>query len=277
MPQRPDLHLHLISDSTGETLHMMSRASLAMFADSTPTVHVSVFVRSDDDLREAIDKVRAAPGLVIFTLTEYRARAGLLAACEEIGVIAIGAIDHVISALSAHLGRAPSYRPGMQHRVTSAYLQSMAALDFAMAHDDGALDSRLMAADVILVGVSRTSKTPTCIYLAHRGIKAANVPLIPNTRPDAALLQARQNGVPVIGLTASPNRLSQIRTQRLETLGMDRSNDYAEIDLIRGEVAEARLFFERHAIPVIDVTRRSIEETSAEILVVLRRLGSLND
>lgn len=277
MPHRASVHIHLISDSTGETLHLMSRAALALFGDSQPGVHVTVFVRSDDDLDTAIEKVRAYPGLVIFTLTEYRIRTRLLAACDEIGVVAVPALDHVISAVSEHLGQDPCYRPGMQHRVTNDYLQRVAALDFAISYDDGAQNARLMAADLILVGVSRTSKTPTCIYLAHRGIKAANVPLVPGTEPNEALFQALGHGVPVIGLTASPNRLSQIRTQRLETLGMDRDTDYAELDLIRSEVAEARLFFERHEIPVIDVTRRSIEETSAEILVILRERGRLDD
>ena len=158
----------------------------------------------------------------------------------------------------------------MQHRITSVYFDRIAALDFAISHDDGALGDRLMQADVILTGVSRTSKTPTCIYLAHRGVKAANVPLVPKTTPDPAFIAAIGKGVPVIGLTASPARLSQIRSQRLEAIGSVQTADYAEIDAIRAEVADARIFFDRHDIPVIDVTRRSIEETAAEILALLR-------
>ena len=130
-----------------------------------------------------------------------------------------------------------------------------------------------MQADVILTGVSRTSKTPTCIYLAHRGVKAANVPLVPHTNPDPAFLRALERDIPTIGLTASPARLSQIRSHRLEALGSTQTADYAEIDVIRAEVADALLFFERHDIPVIDVTRRSIEETAAEILAILRARG----
>ena len=161
----------------------------------------------------------------------------------------------------------------MQHRLNNDYFDRIAALDFAIAYDDGAIGTRLGQADVILTGVSRTSKTPTCIYLAYRGIKAANMPLVPGAEPDPAFFQAMARGVPVIGLTASPSRLSQIRGQRLEAIGSTKTAEYAELDQIRGEVADARLFFEQHGIPVIDVTRRSIEETAAEVLALLRERG----
>jgi [pyruvate, water dikinase]-phosphate phosphotransferase / [pyruvate, water dikinase] kinase len=166
-----------------------------------------------------------------------------------------------------------SERAGLQHRVSSEYFARISALDFATAHDDGALGRRLLQADVVLTGVSRTSKTPTCIYLAYRGIRAANVPLLPKSEPDPALFAAIEAGVPVIGLTASPTRLAQIRSQRLAAMGAGHAPDYADLGRIRGEVAEARLFFDRHEIPVIDVTTRSIEETAAAILVILRSRG----
>ena len=263
-------HLHLISDSTGETISAVLRAALARFDSPEPQMHMTVFVRTREDLDKALQPIPKTPGLVIYTLADSSLRGHLLDFCAGIGVPTVPVLDPIVAALSDFLGQTAEERPGMQHRVNSGYFDRIAALDFAIAHDDGATGERLLQADVILTGVSRTSKTPTCIYLAHRGVKAANVPLVPGTEPGKAFFDALSRGVPAVGLTASPGRLSQVRSQRLETLGATTTADYAEIDRIRSEVADALLFFERHGLPVIDVTRRSIEETSAEILAIMR-------
>ena len=262
--------IHLISDSTGETLGAMIRACLARFDDADPDILTSVFVRSEGDLAAAVARIEADPGLVCFTVVDADLRARLERDCARLGVPTLCALDPMMAHLSHFLGRAPSSGIGRQHVLDKAYFQRMAALDYAMASDDGALGARLARAEVILTGVSRVSKTPTCVYLAHRGLRAANVPLVPGQEPDPAFFAAMESGIPTIGLTASPTRLAQIRTERLEALG-DRPQDYADIDRIRAEVAEARLFFERHRIPVIDVTRRSVEETAAAILSRLER------
>ena len=272
MPDRP--HLHLISDSTGETVSAVLRAALARFEAAEPHLHVTVFVRNEEDLDAALKQIPEDPGLVIYTLANAKLRSRLISFCEDGGFPAVPVLDPVVNALSDFFGQPALDRPGMQHRLTSDYFDRIAALDFAISHDDGALGDRLKQADVILTGISRTSKTPTCIYLAHRGIKAANMPLVPKTTPHPAFLKAVHDGVPTIGLTASPGRLSQIRTHRLEALGTSQTSDYADLETIRAEVADALLFFERHDIPVIDVTRRSIEETAAEILALLRARGA---
>lgn len=261
-------HMHLVSDSTGETLTAMARACLAQFGGEHPRLHTTVFVRSDRDLDAALELLEARPGLCCFTLVNREHRTRLEETCARLGMPALAVLEPLTAQLSAFLGRTPSHGIGLQHQMDSAYFQRIAALDFAMANDDGVLGGRLMHADVILTGVSRTSKTPTCIYLANRGIKAANVPLVPGRKPPQAFHDAMAAGIPVIGLIVSPARLAQIRTQRLEALG-DRPHDYADLDRIRAEVAEARMFFDRHAIPVIDVTRRSVEETAAAILAQL--------
>lgn len=268
-------HIHLVSDSTGDTLHAILRAALARFPRSSPELHVSVFVRTDADMAEAIAELERAPGAVLYTIADPQRRDQLLAACRRLGVAATPVLEPAIAALAEHLGEAPGERPGLQHRVSSDYFARIAALDFAIGHDDGALARRLTQAQVVLTGVSRTSKTPTSIYLAYRGIKAANVPLLPNTQPDPALTDAIRAGVATVGLTASPARLAQIRSHRLETMGAAQWHGYAEIDGIRAEVAEARLFFDRHKLPVIDVTRRSIEETAAAVLSILRSRGAI--
>ncbi|MEM1345044.1 MAG: pyruvate, water dikinase regulatory protein [Pseudomonadota bacterium] len=268
MPDSASHHIHLISDSTGETLHAMARACLAPFDGPPPALHAWIFVRTARDLDRALAGLERRPGLVCFTLVEHGLRTRLEETCARLGVPALAVLDPLTAQLSGFLGRLPRRGVGFQHQLDQAYFQRIAALDFALANDDGMLGSRLSRADVILTGVSRTSKTPTCIYLAHRGIKAANMPLVPGQTPDPAFFTALEAGIPAIGLTLSPTRLAQIRSQRLEALG-DRPQEYADIERIRTEVADARLFFERHALPVIDVTRRSIEETAAAIQAIL--------
>ena len=257
-------------------MHAITKAALAPFADVDVDLAISVFVRSQADLDAACERIAAKPGPVLYTLADDTLRVRLVDACASAGVPVLAPIEAVIGVFSDSFARSADRRPGLQYQLGREYFDRIAALDYAIAHDDGALGTRLMNADVILTGVSRTSKTPTCIYLAHRGIKAANVPLVSGRAPDPALLDALDAGVPVIGLTASPSRLSHIRTERLEVLGAEeKSPDYAEIDRIRDEVAEARLFFQSHEIPVIDVTRRSIEETAAAILAELRARGAV--
>ncbi|HUS52693.1 MAG TPA: pyruvate, water dikinase regulatory protein [Thermohalobaculum sp.] len=285
MTDSSDFHLHLISDSTGETLDALARAALAPFVSQVKVaIHLSVFVRTARDVETALAGIRANPGLVWFTVVDPAVQIQIEDACAALGVESEGVLDPLMAMLARFIGQTPSHRPGMQHRMNNDYFDRIAALDYAIAHDDGAHDTgahntgllgqRLRRADVILTGISRTSKTPTCVYLAYRGVKAANVPLVPNRDPPPELFEAMAAGVPVIGLTASPSRLAHVRSHRLASLGQPFGQpgtaDYADLDRVRAEVADARLFFQRHHITVIDVTRRSIEETAAEILAVLR-------
>ena len=275
-------HLHLISDSTGETVNTMARAALALFQHQAETeIHLSVMVRTGRELKTALAEVRANPGPVWFTVVDPAMQRQIESTCSALEVESISVLDPLIAALTRVMDETPSHRPGMQHRMNSDYFDRIAALDFAISHDDGALGERLLGADVILVGISRTSKTPTCIYLAYHGVKAANVPLVPDSEPPPELFEALAAGTPVIGLTASPARLAQVRGHRLESLGRAGVDvgaaDYGDLASIRTEVADARLFFQRHHIPVIDVTRRSIEETAAEILSELRARDAAAD
>jgi regulator of PEP synthase PpsR (kinase-PPPase family) len=178
-----------------------------------------------------------------------------------------GALDPLVSALSWYLGAPLSTRVGAQYSLDNDYFNRMDALSYALGHDDGQGTQDLQSADVVLVGVSRTSKTPTCIYLAHRGVRAANVPLVSPTEPPIALKTIR--GVPVVGLTVSPDRLVQIRRNRLRSLNEGRDNSYVDIDMVRAEIVAARRLFERQGWPVIDVTRRSVEETAAAVINIL--------
>ena len=265
----------MISDSTGETISSALRATVAMFQDVKVSYRRHVMIRSEASLDDALAVIAEEPGLVFHTVVEADLRARLERRCHEIGVLAVPFLDPLLSTLTAYFGKAAAMRTGAQHAVDERYYGRVAALDFALAYDDGHLAERLREADAVLIGVSRTSKTPTCVYLAVRGIKAANVPLIPGNKPPRALLDLDEKGPLIVGLTAKPSRLAQIRQNRIEALSHDRQTDYADLDAIKREVIEARQLMERLACPIIDVTRRSIEETSAAILQLVdaRRAG----
>ncbi|CAN5117609.1 pyruvate, water dikinase regulatory protein [soil metagenome] len=271
-------HVHLVSDSTGETLNAMAKAVTARFDGVIPIEHIYALVRSSKQMERVLEEIAVAPGVVLHTLVDRDLRAQLEKGCRQMDMPHIGALDPLVGALSRYLGAALSTRVGAQHALDHEYFNRMAALDYAMAHDDGqGTLEQLEGADVVLCGVSRTSKTPTCIYLAHRGIRAANVPLVPG-QEDGERLVGLKNPL-VVGLTVSPDRLIQIRRNRLDGLNGDRSSAYVDHDSVRDETVKARRAFERRGWPTIDVTRRSVEETAAGIVNLLsekrsRRLGA---
>jgi len=261
-------HVHLVSDSTGETLNAMAKAVVARFDGVIPIEHIYALVRSDRQMERVLEEIAAAPGVVLHTLVDRELREQLEEGCRRLDMPQIAALDPLETVLSRYLGAALAPRVGAQHALSSEYFDRIAALDFAMAHDDGqGTTEQLETADVVLCGVSRTSKTPTCIYLAHRGIRAANVPLVPG-QEDGERLVALKNPL-VIGLTVSPDRLVQIRRNRLDGLNASRASSYVDHDAVRDETVKARRAFERRGWPVIDVTRRSVEETAAAIINVL--------
>jgi [pyruvate, water dikinase]-phosphate phosphotransferase / [pyruvate, water dikinase] kinase len=267
-------HLHLVSDSTGETVHSVARACLVQFDGAEAVEHVWSMVRTRSQVERVIAGVEANPGVVLFTLVSDTLRSLLQEGCRRIQVQAIPVLDPVIGALAAYLGRQSRGLPGKQHLLDNEYFARIDAMTFALNHDDGQSSWGLQDADVCLVGVSRTSKTPTCLYLANRGIKAANVPFVPSVPLPAELLAAKHPLI--VGLTNDPERLIQLRRHRLEVLHHDYPGGYTDIDAVRAEVREARRVFAERRWPVIDVTRRSIEETAASIMKLLARKHGLD-
>jgi regulator of PEP synthase PpsR (kinase-PPPase family) len=257
-------HVHLVSDSTGETLNAMARAVCARFENVLPIEHIYALVRSPRQLERALTDIEGSPGVVIHTIVDDALRAALEDGCRKLDMMCIPALDPLVSALSRYLGAALSRRVGVQHALDNDYFNRMDALNYAIGHDDGQGGQDLDSADVVLVGVSRTSKTPTCIYLAHRGVRAANVPLVPGQAIPEKLLTLK-NAL-IVGLTVSPDRLIQIRRNRLLSLKEDRASSYTDTDAVRDEIVQARRLYERQGWPVIDVTRRSVEETAAAVL-----------
>jgi len=256
-------HVHLVSDSTGETLSEVMRASVAQFEDVEMIEHLYALVRSPRQLDRALEEIERAPGVVMYTIVSADMRRRLEDHCQKVGVPAIAILDPIIATLSGYLAMPPSSRAGAQHDLDAQYYQRIEALNYAIMHDDGQ-GANLEGADVVLLGVSRTSKTPTCIYLAHRGVKAANIPLVRGAM-DPAGIDKLQNPL-VVGLTASPERIVQIRRNRLLSLNEGRDTEYVDDTSVKDEIITAKRLYARHGWPSIDVTRRSVEETAAKIL-----------
>jgi regulator of PEP synthase PpsR (kinase-PPPase family) len=258
-------HLHLVSDSTGETLITVARAVAAQYANVTPVEHVYPLVRSQKQLDRVLDEIEEAPGIVLFTLLEKDLVGRLEAKCQQINIPSLSIIGPVMQLFQAYLGAATTGRVGAQHTLNAEYFKRIDALNYTMMHDDGQHVEGLEEADVVLVGVSRTSKTPTSIYLANRGVRTANVPLVPGI---AIPHQLETLTKPlVVSLHATPERLIQVRQNRLLSLGAGTGNeDYIDRQTVADEVAFARRLSAKFNWAQLDVTRRSIEETAAAIL-----------
>ncbi|MEQ1930600.1 MAG: pyruvate, water dikinase regulatory protein [Parvularculaceae bacterium] len=268
LPIASYFHVHLVSDSTGETLNAMLKATTSQFAAAKPLEHMYALIRSRPQLERVFAEIEAAPGLVLYTMVNPDLRRFLEARCAEMQMPAVSVLDPLLAAFADYLGLAQTGKAGAQHEMNDAYFRRIEAIDYTLAHDDGQMTWDLEAADVVLVGVSRTSKTPTCMYLANRGVKCANVPLIPGAEPPPMLAGLKKPLV--VGLHGSPERLAQIRTSRLGAMNAeDKAAAYSDIESIREEILKSKRLFAKHQWPTIDVTRRSVEETAAAILTKL--------
>lgn len=260
-------HVHLVSDATGETLNAIAKAALAQFEGVDVLEHAYTLVRSRRQLEKAVDHITENPGLVFFTLASLELRDELVRQCGQLSVPCLDVLETPVAKMRQFLGAPETHRPGGQHEVDQRYLSRIEALNFTIQHDDGQSLDSLDDAEIILVGASRTSKTPTCVYLAIRGLRCANVPLVPGIPLPESLLHAKRPLI--VGLWASPERLIQVRRNRLSTMGESRDTDYVELEAVRAEITATRKLYEQHEWPAIDVSRRSIEETAATIINLL--------
>lgn len=267
--------VHLVSDATGSTLQGLARAALAQFDGIEPKEKFWPMVRSMAQLSHVTAEIEQDPGPVIFTIVDRDMRRALQKLCHDLHIPCMPVMDPVLRSLSSYLGLPAKGVPGLQHALDEAYFKRIDAVDFALSYDDGQSIEGIEDADVILVGVSRTSKTPTCIFLARRGIKAANIPLAPGVPFPEKLLTLK--GPLFVGLTESADRLVQVRKNRLKSDENDpqsrflKDNTYFDPDSVEEEVRTARRLFSKQGWPVIDVTRRSVEETAAEIIFMLQK------
>jgi hypothetical protein len=261
-------HLHLVSDATGETLITVARAAAAQYVSMSPVEHMHPLVRSAKQLDRVLTEIENFPGIVLYTLLEKDLAERLEKTCRELGVPCLSILGPVLALFQSYLGGANRPRIGAQHTLNAEYFKRIDALNYTMLHDDGQHVEDLEQADIVLVGVSRTSKTPTSIYLANRGVKTANIPLVPGL-PVPSNLETLQQPL-VVGLTASPERIVQIRQNRLLGLRAEHDADeYVDRQAVAAEIASARKLCGKHNWPIIDVTRRSIEETAAEVMALL--------
>lgn len=257
-------HLHLVSDSTGETVSSVARAALAQFDNVEPDEHSWTLVRTRAQMEKAILGIQNNPGMVLYTIVDKKLRDMLKAECLKLGVPCVPVIAGIVSEMASYLEVESSDLPGRQHELNEEYFSRVEAINYALAHDDGQSHWDLEEADIVLVGPSRTSKSPTCIYLAYRGYKAANIPYVMGCPLPPSLETLRKPLI--VGLTIDVERLLQIRKTRLQSLKQEEETNYIDTDLVKKEIAESRKFYMQHRWPIIDVTRRSVEETAAQII-----------
>jgi len=268
LPTQRYFHLHLVSDATGETLINVGRAAAAQYKHTHSIEHIHSLLRTQALVERALREIEQTPGIVLYTLVDASLAATLESGCRSLGVPCVSVLDPVLAAFQAYLGTRSAGRVGAQHVLDADYFRRIDALNYSLAHDDGQHFDAIDDADVVLVGVSRTSKTPTSIYLANRGIKTANLPLVPGAAIPPALLTATKPLI--VGLVASPDRIVQVRQHRVLAMKSDEITDsYVDRGMVTEEIAWSRKLCARQAWPVIDVTRRSIEETAAAVLALL--------
>ena len=268
MPGAGYFHLHLVSDSTGETLITVARAAAAQYTKVIPVEHVHPLVRTPKQLDRILVEIEEMPGIVLYTLLQGNLVDRLEQKCRDLGLPCLSVLGPVLHLFQSYLGAESTHKVGAQHTLNAEYFRRIDALNYTMMHDDGQQADDLEEADVLLIGVSRTSKTPTSIYLANRGVKTANVPLVAGVPlpPDLGRLQRPL----VVGLYATPERIVQIRKNRLLGLKAYRDDDkYIDPQSVAEEVAVSRRLCAKHNWPSIDVSRRSIEETAAAVLALL--------
>ncbi|MGH8499018.1 MAG: pyruvate, water dikinase regulatory protein [Methylococcales bacterium] len=265
-------HLHLISDATGETLNTVARAATAHYSDYRPIEHIYALTRTPKQLQRVLGDIERQPGIVLFTIINTDIRHRLEQHCFKLGVPCVSILDPVIDSLAQYLNAQSRPQVGGQHALNAEYFRRIEALNFTMSHDDGQNTEDLDKADVVLLGISRTSKTPTSIYLSQRGIKTANVPIVPSTPVPLPLLELKHPLV--VGLIASAERIAQIRRHRLLTLHETRETAYADPRHITDEMVHMKKLCSENNWPMIDVTRRSVEETAAAVLNLLAERNS---
>ena len=266
-------NLHLVSDATGETLQMVAKAAKTQFVGSETSEHSWPMIRSREQLEAVILGIQNNPGVVLCTLLNKELQRQLTGACKSLGVPCVDVIEPTLEALRSFLHVESQGQPGKQHLLDKQYYQRIDAMQFCLAHDDGQMIDELDDAEVVLVGVSRTSKTPTSMYLANRGIKVANVPLVHGIKPPCQLESLKVTTV--VGLTNNVERLVELRLNRLKQLQETKETNYVNELVVQEEVAAARRYFNQQGWPIIDVTGRSIEETAATIIQLLsnQRIG----
>jgi [pyruvate, water dikinase]-phosphate phosphotransferase / [pyruvate, water dikinase] kinase len=261
-------HLHLVSDSTGETLTTIAKAAAVQYAMVRPIEHVHPLVRTAKQMKRVLQEIEQAPGIVLYTVVNRELAEALEARCRDLNIPSLYVLAPIMQVFESYLGAPRTPTVAGQHVLDATYFRRIDAMNFTMSYDDGKLPDDLNDADIVLLGISRTSKTPTSIYLAQRGYKTVNIPIVPNIALPAALMEP--HSAFVICLVASADRISEIRRNRAEHLSHRDLDDYVDRQEIAAEIAYSRRLCAENNWPMIDVTRRSIEESAAAIIRLMQ-------
>ena len=270
--QKKEINIHLVSDSTGETIENTVSATISQFPDVSRKEFFWPMTRTEDQIKDITENLKKNPGLVVFSIVDDNNRALLEDSCKKMNIPYVSPLDSLLNILKKILALSETKITGVQHKLDENYFRRVDAFEFAMQHDDGQRISSMSDADIILVGVSRTSKTPTSIYLANKGFKVANIPLVANTQLPQELFEFKKPII--IGLIKDPRSLMQVRQTRLKMMGENNQTSYDDINHIKFEISQARLIFTKYAWPSIDVSRRSVEETSASVIKIYNTKGT---
>ncbi len=257
-------HLHLVSDSTGETLTTIAKAAAVQFAVVRPIEHVHPLVRTAKQMKRVLQEIEQAPGIVLYTVTNKELAETLEARCRELMLPSLYVLAPIMQIFESYLGAPRSPTVAGQHVLDAAYFRRIDAMNFTLNYDDGRLPDDLNEADIVLLGISRTSKTPTAIYLAQRGYKTVNVPIVPGVPLPQPLFEPHTAFV--VCLVASADRIAEIRRNRAEHLSNRNLDAYVDRQEIATEIAQSRRLCAEHGWDILDVTRRSIEESAAAII-----------
>jgi regulator of PEP synthase PpsR (kinase-PPPase family) len=269
-----DLHIkkapivYILSDSIGETGEVVVKAAGSQFDLGHLDIRRIPYLTSVQQIEEGLIEAKEAGGIIVYTLVCPTLKNFLIQKATEIGLIHVDLMTPVIDALKTITDASPKYEPGLIRKIDKAYFNKVEAIEFAVKYDDGKEPRGLLRADLVIVGISRTSKTPLCMYLAHKGIKAANVPLVPDIMPPQELFKV--NPKKVVGLTIKPSLLFEIRRERLKTMGLVQTADYANLERIFSELDYATSIMKKVGCPILDVTNKATEETAAKLMEIYR-------
>jgi regulator of PEP synthase PpsR (kinase-PPPase family) len=260
-------NVFLVSDSTGETLDRIFLALKAQFENFNNTLHHFSFVRTEAQITTLLEKCnKLGNSIILYTLVEPLVTSFLIEETKKDKIPCFGVLDYLIPKFEEVLNRKANHKPSGQHALNKEYYKKISAMQFSIEHDDGQKLETILESDIIILGISRTSKTPTTIYLANKGFKSSNIPMVPNQRIPEEVLKNKK--VTIVGLIADPERLVDIRKNRLSTLSEDKHTSYVDLDKIKDELEESRKVFKANSIPTIDVTRKSVEEIAASIIKI---------
>jgi len=264
--------VYILSDSVGETAELVAKAAASQFNGSSVDIRRIPYVSDELTIQETVEEAKQNNGIIVFTVITPTLRALVHKHAQEAGLPYVDVMGPVMEAFAQIMPGEPRLEPGLVRKLDAQYFRRVEAIEFAVKYDDGKDPRGLGLADLVLVGVSRTSKTPLSMYLAHKQIKVANVPLVPEVQPPDELFELDRSKV--VGLTISPNQLFEIRKERLLALGLRHQSSYASLERILAELDYSEGIMKRIGCPIFDVTNKAVEETAGKLLELIRRQSS---